>query len=202
MNIKRFIIAAMAVLAVAGMSAKDDEVIVTRQLTMAQRSSLPDKTIEVEVKRLVPDKKADPGLIDAITAMMDTIASEDYQNHTFVMLLEQEPGGGVAIGIRSDDIVTKGHYDKTIYYGDLEHKRCHFAVLAGKNNQALLDKTFKRKGKVKFVQEFMFVDFKTTYYPTNVIGRWSPAAGLKLATVIINDEGTDNGFDRPDEPKN
>ena len=74
---------------VAGsMWAKDDEVIVTRQFTMAYRNSLPEKTIVVETKRLAFNKKAEAGLIAAITQMMDTIAQEDYQNRTFVMLLE------------------------------------------------------------------------------------------------------------------
>lgn len=198
MNIKRIIIAATAVAAVAaGMSAKVGEVIVTRQLTMAQRSSLPDKTIEVEVRCLVPNKKAPAGLLDAITAMMDTIASEDYQNNTFVLLLEQRPGGEVSIAMRSDDIVTMGMRDNSIYYGELEHRRYHFVVLVSKDNKQLIEQTFKRKGKVKYVEEFIFVDFKTPYYPTNVMGRWSPSAGLELQLVSINDEATDNGFDRP-----
>ena len=179
----------MALALMAGsLWAKDDEVIVTRQLTMSQRSSLPEKTITVETKHLVPDKKADAGLIDAITQVMDTIASEDYQNRTFVLLLEPKSDGTIAIAARNDDIVTRGSKDPTIYYGELEHNRYHFVVLTGKDNIALLEQTFKRQGKVKFVQEFEFVDFPPPRYPTNVVGEWSPATGFKWLTVIINED--------------
>ncbi len=179
--------------------AKDDEVIVTRQLSMGQRNSLPEKTIIVETKRLSFNKKAEIGLIDAINQVMDTIASEDYQHRTFVLLLEPKDDGSIAIAARNDDIVTRGSKDATIYYGDLEHKRYHFVVLTGKDNTALLDKTFKRQSKVKFVQEFEFVDFKTPNYPTNVIGQWSPEGGFKWLTVIINEDPNidRDSFDRP-----
>lgn len=190
----------MALALMAGsLWAKDDEVIVTRQLTMSQRSSLPEKTITVETKHLVPDKKADAGLIDAITQVMDTIASEDYQNRTFVLLLEPKSDGTVAIAARNDDIVTRGSKDPTIYYGELEHNRYHFVVLTGKDNMALLEQTFKRQGKVKFVQEFEFVDFPTPRYPTNVIAQWAPGQALKWLTVVINDDPNRDreSFDTP-----
>jgi hypothetical protein len=168
--------------------AKDDEVIVTRQLTLSQRKSLPDKTITTDVKRLTFNKKADASLVDAITQVMDTIASEDYQNRTFVLLLEPKSDGTIAIAARNDDIVTRGSKDATIYYGELEHNRYHFVVLTGKDNLALLEQTFKRQGKVKFVQEFEFVDFPTPRYPTNVIGEWSPSNAFQWLTVTINED--------------
>ena len=187
------------VLTVCSLWGKDDEVIVTRQLHMGQRNSLPEKTIQVETKRLVFNKKAEAGLIDAITQVMDTIASEDYQNRTFVLLLENRPGGEIAIGARNDDIVTRGSKDETIYYGDLEHQRYHFVVLTGKDNMPLLEKTFKRQGKIQFVQEFEFVDFPTPRYPTNVIGEWSRDKGFKWLTVIINEDpnADRDSFDPP-----
>ena len=200
MNMQRlFILVTAIVIAAGSLWGKDDEVIVTRQLTMAQRGNLPEKTITVEMKRLTFNKNADAGLVEAITQMTDTIASEDYQNRTFVLLIEPRGDGEVAIAVRSDDIVTRGRQDASIYYGTLEHERYHFVVLTGKDNQQLLDKTFKRQGKVKFVQEFEFVDFPTPRYPTNVIGQWLPGRGLKWLTVIINkDPNSDrDSFDRP-----
>lgn len=189
MKIKRIIILLVAMMLTSGsLWAKDDEVIVTRQLTLSQRKSLPDKTITTDVKRLTFNKKADASLVDAITQVMDTIASEDYQNRTFVLLLEGNTDGTIAIAARNDDIVTRGSKDASIYYGELEHKRYHFVVLTGKDNQELLEQTFKRQGKVKFVQEFEFVDFPTPRYPTNVIGEWSPSTGFKWKTVTINED--------------
>ncbi len=189
MKLKRLFIALMALSLTAGsLWAKDDEVIVTRQLTMGQRNALPDKTLMVEMKRLSFAKKADPGLVAAITQVMDTIAKEDYLNRTFVLLIEPRANGEIAIGARNDDIVTRGIQDATIYYGTVEHKRYHFVVLPNKDNGELLNRTFKREGKVKFVQEFEFVDFKTPNYPTNVIARWTPDKGLEWLTVNINEE--------------
>ena len=189
MKVKRIIILLVAMMLTSGsLWAKDDEVIVTRQLTLSQRKSLPDKTITTDVKRLTFNKKADVSLVDAITQVMDTIASEDYQNRTFVLLLEGNTDGTIAIAARNDDIVTRGSKDASIYYGELEHKRYHFVVLTGKDNQELLEQTFKRQGKVKFVQEFEFVDFPTPRYPTNVIGEWSPSTGFKWKTVTINED--------------
>ena len=155
---------------------------------MSQRSSLPEKTITVEVKHLAFNKKADAGLIDAITQVMDTIASEDYLNRTFVMMLEPKSDGTIAIAARNDDIVTRGSKDPAIYYGELEHSRYHFVVLTGKDNLELLEQTFKRQGKVKFVQEFEFVDFKTPIYPTSVICKVVSGKIPQLQTVAINQE--------------
>ncbi len=197
---KRLIITmAAALLAATCLWAKDDEVIVTRQLTAAQRGSLPDKTIVVETKRLVPTKQADTDLLDAIGQVMDTIASEDYMNRTFVLLLEPKADGHMAIGARSDDIVTRGKQDPSIYYGTLEHGRYHFVVLTSKENMPLLERTFKRQSKVKFVQEFEFVDFPTPRYPTNVIAQWAPGQALKWLTVVINDDPSRDreSFDTP-----
>ena len=190
MKMKRLFITLMVMLATASglMASNDDEVIVTRQFTSGQRNSLPEKTIVVEMKRLVPAKKADANLIEAINQVMDTIAQEDYQNRTFVLLLEPKGDGEVSIAARNDDIVTRGKKNQDIYYGSLEHNRYHFVVLTGKDNLPLLEQTFKRQGKVKYVQEFEFVDFKTPIYPTNVIGEWSPSTGFKWKTVTINED--------------
>ena len=190
MKMKQNFIALMAaLLAVSTLWAReDDEVIVTRQLTLSQRNSLPEKTISLEMKRLYPSKRAAPGLLDAIRQVMDTIAQEDYQNRTFVLLLEPKADGEVGIGTRSDDIVTRGRKDASAYLGAIEHQRYHFVVLTGNDNQELLEQTFKRQGKVKFVQEFEFVDFKTPSYPTSVVATWSPDKGLQWLTVIINED--------------
>ena len=200
MEMKRLLITLTAAMLVAGsLWAKDDEVIVTRQLTSGQRNALPEKTISLEMKSLAFNKKADEGLVEAITQVMDTIAREDYQNRTFVLLLEVKNGGEVSITVHSDDILTRGNRNPENFYGSLEYQRYHFVVLTDKGNKELLDKTFKRQGKVKFVQEFEFVDFKTPLYPTNVIGQWSPQDGFSWLTVIINDDpGNDrDSFDRP-----
>ena len=195
MNMKRLLITLITAMLLAGtMWARVDEIIVTRQFTSSQRNVLPEKTITVEMKRLTINKNANASLVDAIMLVMDTIAQEDYQSRTFVLLLEPKEGGEVAIAAHNDDIVTRGSKDGSIYYGTLEHKRYHFVLLTSKGNSQLLEETFKRQGKVKFVQEFEFVNFKTPLYPTSVIGRWSPVKGLRLATVSINEE--------PDDDKN
>ena len=68
---KRLLITLTAtILVAASLWAKDDEVIVTRQLTAAQRGALPEKTIDVEMKYLAFNKKAESGLVQAITLMI------------------------------------------------------------------------------------------------------------------------------------
>ena len=181
-------VVAALTMAVCSLWARDDEVIVTRQLTHSQRNALPEKTISVEMKRLTPTKKADAALLDAITQVMDTIASEDYLNRTFVLLLEPKADGSITIAARNDDIVTRGRHDNGLYYGDLEHGRYHFVVLMDKDNQALIEQTFKRQGKVKFVLEFEFVDFKRPLYPTIVTGQWTTGRPLRWLTVVINED--------------
>ena len=195
MNSRRLLISLVAIaLTASGLWARDDEVVVTRQFTLGQRNSLPENTIVVETKRLSINKKADVRLVDAIVQVMDTIAQEDYQNRTFVLLLEPREGGEIAIAAHSDDIVTHGKQDPTVYYGTMEHNRYHFVMLKSIGNEPLLEQIFKRQSKVKFVQEFEFVDYKTTIYPTNVIARWSPDKGLCWQTVTINE---DPSADRP-----
>ena len=195
MNSKRLLISLVAIaLTASGLWARDDEVVVTRQFTLGQRNSLPENTIVVETKRLSINKKADARLVDAIVQVMDTIAQEDYQNRTFVLLLEPREGGEITIAAHSDDIVTHGKQDPTVYYGTMEHNRYHFVMLKSIGNEPLLEQIFKRQSKVKFVQEFEFVDYKTTIYPTNVIARWSPDKGLCWQTVTINE---DPSADRP-----
>ena len=120
--------------------------------------------------------------------VMDTIAAEDYQNRTFVLMLESKGQDEYVVAAKSDDIVTQGKQDATIYYGDVEYKRYHFVVLTGKDNKPLLETTFKRQGKVKFVQEFEFVDFKTPNYPTSVICKVVSSKIPQLQTVAINQE--------------
>ena len=178
----------MALAATSLWAKSDDEVIVTRQLTMAQRKSLPEQTITLDMKRLAPNKKANPELIEAVNQVMGTIADEDFQNRTFVLLIDPKPDGSIAIAARSDDILTKGRQDDSMMFGDLQSGRCHFVVLVSKDNGPLLEQTFKRQGKVKFVQEYELVEFKTPYYPTNVIAQWSADKGLQWLTVIINED--------------
>lgn len=189
-DMKRFLIllTAMALTTASLWATGDDEVIVTRQLTSGQRNALPEKTIAVETKRLTPAKRADAGLLDAIIQVLDTISQEDYQNRTFVLLLEPKSDGEVSIAVRSDDIVSRGQQDASIYYGDLEHGRYHYVALTNTDNRSLLEQTFKRQGKVKFVQEFEFVQHPTPRYPTNVIGTWSAHKGLTWHSVVINDD--------------
>ena len=201
MKMQRIVIILMAALMTVGSvwARDEDEVIVTRQLTAGQRNALPEKTIAVEMKRLAPSKKADSSLIDALIQTMDTVANEDYQNRTFVLLLEPKGLGEVGITIQNDDIVSHGSKDGSPYYGAIEHKKRQFVVLVHQGNEPLVERTFKRQGKITFVQEFEFVDFKTPIYPTHVTASWSPATGLSWESVIINEDplAERNRQDRP-----
>jgi len=165
-----------------------DEVIITRQLTMAQRKSLPDKTVEMDVKRLASSKDCDVRLVNALSLLLDSIADADDSNRTFVVILSPHGSDGtIAVAVHSDDILTKAEH-RTSAYGDLERGGRHFVLLADDANRQLLKRNFKQHGgKVKFVQEFEFVSFPTPRYPTSVIGTWQPSGKLMLQSFVIND---------------
>ena len=99
---KRLIITmAAALLAATCLWAKDDEVIVTRQLTAAQRGSLPDKTIVVEMKRLAPAKHADADLLDAAfgaVGIEPTTRAETLSPTTLASLAEAIASLGSQVG--------------------------------------------------------------------------------------------------------
>jgi len=195
MKMKRFLIVfAALIMTASSMWGKDEEVIVTRQLLLSQRNSLPEKTITVEAKKLTFNKKADANLVNALMMVMDTIAQEDYMNRTFVLLIDPKGDGRISIAAHSDDIVTNGR-NSDIMLGDMQHGRCHFVVLMSKVNGQLLDNTFKRQSKVKFVQEFEFVDFKTPNYPTSVIAEWTAGGVFKWVNIVINEDPYDTDGD-------
>jgi len=107
----------MAALVTLGAWAGTDEVIVTRQLTLAQRKKLPEKTIQLDVKRVTMARKADTAFYNALVELLDTVAEADWSNRTFVVILDQR-GDKVKIAIHSDDILTNAA-QRDGYWGDL-----------------------------------------------------------------------------------
>ena len=90
---KRLLFTMIATMLLAGsLFAKDDEVIVTRQLTAMQRNALPEKTITVEMKRLVPAKKADAALIDAINQVKEQVPDSSEIQHVINFLNDTQRG--------------------------------------------------------------------------------------------------------------
>jgi len=194
MNMKRTIIMTLLAALVSLAAVAGDEVIVSRQLTLAQRDKLPAKTVEVDVKRLEPAKHADINLVNALQALMDTIGERDDYNRTFVVMIQQQGDDGtLSIAIHSDDIVSKPE-QRDMMWGDIQRGRCHYVLLEQGGNRPLLQQHFKQRGKLKFVQEFEFVNFPTPSYPTSVIANWSPATGLNIVTTLIN-KGLDEAHD-------
>ena len=181
----------MAALVTLGAWAGTDEVIVTRQLTLAQRKKLPEKTIQLDVKRVTMARKADTAFYNALVELLDTVAEADWSNRTFVVILDQR-GDKVKIAIHSDDILTNAA-QRDGYWGDLQRDRCHFVLLINKENQPLLQQHFKQQGKVRFVQEFEFVNFPTPPSPTSVLATWTPTTGLHIVTRAINGEDQSSG---------
>ena len=97
MKMKRLLLTlAIALLAIPSLPARDDEVIVTRQLTMGQRNSLPEKTITVETKRLSFNKKADAALTEAVTLVMDTIA-RGYKDLALALVVSVRANTGLVL---------------------------------------------------------------------------------------------------------
>lgn len=163
---------------------KKDEVIVSKQLTEDERDLLPDKTIEIKMKRLSINRKTGGRMMDDLMPVLDSIAANDYTNRTFALLLTPA-GNDVNIGVGNDDIISHG-LSKDLYFGDLEVNGAHFVVMRNSENDAVLTRSFFRNGDIKFVQEFEFVMVKKADEPTSLIARWSPTSGLKIQQFVIN----------------
>ncbi len=163
---------------------KKDEVIVSKQLTEDERDLLPDKTIEIKMKRLSINRKTGGRMMDDLMPVLDSIAANDYTNRTFALLLTPA-GNDVNIGVSNDDIISHG-LNKDLYFGDLEVNGAHFVVMRNSENDAVLTRSFFRNGDIKFVQEFEFVMVKKADEPTSLIARWGPTSGLKIQQLVIN----------------
>lgn len=179
---------AMMLLSVLSLQAGDKrEVPLVVQLTEAERSLMPDKTIELELRQMKFGKKADARFVEALTAMMRTMCDTDGNNYVYAIALDPQPDRTIDVYIQSQDILRGGGDEKT-YYGTMQIGRKYFVFLRSLDNERLLKSLLdKDKGKVNFVREYEIVEYKSQPEGAILIANWSDGQ-MQTMTFEANGE--------------
>ena len=179
---------AMMLLSVLSLQAGDKrEVPLVVQLTEAERSLMPDKTIELELRQMKFGKKADIRFVEALTALMHTMCDTDGNNYVYAIALDPQPDRTIDVYIQSQDILRGGGDEKT-YYGTMQIGRKYFVFLRSLDNERLLKSLLdKDKGKVNFVREYEIVEFKSQPEGAILIANWSDGQ-MQTMTFEANGE--------------
>ncbi len=163
------------------------EVPLVEQLTEAERSALPDKTIQMELRQMKWSKKADIRFVEALTSLMRTMCDTDGENYVYAVALDPQPDKTIDVYIQSQDILRGGGDEKT-YYGTMQMGRKYFVFLRSLDNELLLKSLFdKDKGKVNFVREYEIVEFKYQPQGAILIANWSDGQ-MQTMTFEANGE--------------
>ncbi len=179
---------AMMLLSVLSLQAGDKrEVPLVVQLTEAERSLMPDKTIELELRQMKWGKKADIRFVEALTALMRTMCDTDGNNYVYAIALDPQPDRTIDVYIQSQDILRGGGDEKT-YYGTMQIGRKYFVFLRSLDNERLLKSVLdKDKGKVNFVREYEIVEYKFQPEGAILIANWSDGQ-MQTMTFEANGE--------------
>lgn len=185
---KKLMTIAMMLLSVLSLQAGDKrEVPLVVQLTEAERSLMPDKTIELELRQMKFGKKADIRFVEALTALMHTMCDTDGNNYVYAIALDPQPDRTIDVYIQSQDILRGGGDEKT-YYGTMQIGRKYFVFLRSLDNERLLKSLLdKDKGKVNFVREYEIVEFKSQPEGAILIANWSDGQ-MQTMTFEANGE--------------
>ncbi len=163
------------------------EVPLVEQLTEAERSALPDKTIQMELRQMKWSKKADIRFVEALTSLMRTMCDTDGENYVYAVALDPQPDKTIDVYIQSQDILRGGGDEKT-YYGTMQMGRKYFVFLRSLDNELLLKSLLdKDKGKVNFVREYEIVEFKYQPQGAILIANWSDGQ-MQTMTFEANGE--------------
>lgn len=163
------------------------EVPLVEQLTEAERSALPDKTIQMELRQMKWSKKADVRFVEALTSLMRTMCDTDGENYVYAVALDPQPDKTIDVYIQSQDILRGGGDEKT-YYGTMQMGRKYFVFLRSLDNELLLKSLLdKGKGKVNFVREYEIVEFKYQPQGAILIANWSDGQ-MQTMTFEANGE--------------
>ena len=163
------------------------EVPLVEQLTEAERSARPDKTIQMELRQMKWSKKADIRFVEALTSLMRTMCDTDGENYVYAVALDPQPDKTIDVYIQSQDILRGGGDEKT-YYGTMQMGRKYFVFLRSLDNELLLKSLLdKGKGKVNFVREYEIVEFKYQPQGAILIANWSDGQ-MQTMTFEANGE--------------
>ena len=175
----------LAVLSVLAGNKREVPLVV--QITEAERSLMPDKTIEMELRQMKWGKKADIRFVEALTALMHTMCDTDGNNYVYAIALDPQPDRTIDVYIQSQDIL-RGGGDEKSYYGTMQIGRKYFVFLRSLDNERLLKSLLdKDKGKVNFVREYEIVEYKFQPEGAILIANWSDGQ-MQTMTFEANGE--------------
>ena len=184
----KLITTTVMLLAVLTLQAGDKhEVPLVEQLTEAERGLLPDKPIQMELRKMKWGKKADTRFVEALTTLMHTMCDTDGNNYVYAIALDPQPDRTIDVYIQSQDILRGGGDEKT-YYGTMQIGRKYFVFLRSLDNERLLKSLLdKDKGKVNFVREYEIVEYKFQPEGAILIANWSDGQ-MQTMTFEANGE--------------
>ena len=183
---KRLILILLALLPLVAVSAKDAVTPLVIQLGLADRSLLPSETIELKLKQLKWDERADARFVAALDSVLRQVADVDEDNYIYWLRLTPE-GNAVTIEVNSVEAFTVRDMNDKGNYGVLPVDRSRFVVKETDANKPLLRKLFKKDGKHNIVQEYEFLDYRRMRRDAYGLARWENG-GLQVVTIFVNGE--------------
>lgn len=141
--------------ATTAMAGNSRTMTIVKQLATAERSKLPDNTIEYDMPQLeFNTHKGDTALTARIGMLIDSISNVDLNNSYYTLKLTELSPGTVEVAIHSLQELPQGLKNKA-FYGTMG---CCVVMRDGDSDE-LLKRIFTRsKSKVKLVQEYEIVE--------------------------------------------
>ena len=186
----RKLVLATALLALTSPSALagGDEVVLVKQVSVDDEAfELPDRTIELQLKRLRLNEKAVtyPFAL-ALQDLLATIEADEWQHRTVVVGVTPTTDARINVIVNAADPL-EGTPNAALYYGDWQVGRLHALVVVTPENKGLLKQMFKQKDKLAFVREFIRVEEVTPIATTSASAVWTGTA-MQVSSLVIDDE--------------
>ena len=205
-NLRHLAIAAMAAIALLATAAGKQEVVLTRQVAVDDKTFvLPDKTIELDIKRLEPvTKGGTQPLVAALQQLLESIEADEAYYRT-VLVTFTNHGNDIEINIDGFDPLSQPLPAKAdeAYFGDWQVGRLHALFPVTAEYKRMLELMFKRRGgKVTLVREFARVPYVIPAPTTHVNAMFSLYELTVNERIIDQDTAIDpaSGLDSNIDP--
>ena len=161
-----------------------NEVPLVVQITEDERSALPDKTLESQVKVMKFGKKANLAFVEGLIELMNKLVDTDESNYVYLVTLKGNNQQTISVSIQSTDLFTKPR----TYYGTMIVSRRHFVFERTDDNEQLLKSLLTKDGKkINYVREYEVVEFKQERNPALLQSQWHDGE-MELNYLEVNGE--------------
>ena len=169
-------------IACAVTAGTNQEMVIVKQITDAQRRVLPDKTIEYKLRALdLNTHKGNASIIAALTTLIDTITHADLNNTYYTLSITPTPQGDLQVVISSLQELPPS-VDSDTFMGIFRH----MVVMRDKASEKALKQIFTgSKTKVNLVQEFEIVDEVFPRHPA-LLEATITSTGTHITTMQAN----------------